>query len=471
MMIAQKISYNIIFVGTSKLISIGIALFAIGLLSRYLGTAGFGQYILALSYLGLLMALADMGLHAITTREISRDGANENEIINKVFTLRVLLTGAIFVLATAMIALSPIVQQEKNAIFVVVGAFFFSSTYSLLNAVFQKHLSMDRVAIAELCGKCVQMGTILALVKLELPFIFSVIAVFLAMVTNFVLIVSFARRYIKITFDWDVAYWKDFLRKSYPLGISAVATFLYFKVNAIILSQYQPMEAVGIYGAAYKIIETIIFFPAMVIGLVLPLLSRYIFSDQMLFDKTVNATVKFFVVILIPLLSGLYFLAPEAIGLINGPGFENAVGVLQILVFSLIGIFFGHLFMSTAIAANLQNLLTKILVMTAVLNVALNFYLIPRFSYVGAAASSVITEFFVMGVVYFMLRKKTDFILRLQKPFLYLVALGIIIVINVAIPINAFAAAFLGVIAYGAFILWAKLITLEDLKSIKPSTR
>ncbi len=470
-MITQKISYNIIFVGTSKLISIGIALFAVGLLSRYLGTEGFGRYILALSYLGLLMALADMGLHAITTREISREGADENSIVNKVFTLRVLITGTIFILAVAAVALTSMDAQEKGAIFVIAGAFFFSSTYSLLNAVFQKHLSMDRVAIAELCGKCVQMGTILALVKLELPFIFSVIAVFLAMLTNFFLVFTFVRKYIKISFDWDPSYCKEFLKKSYPLGISAVATFLYFKVNAIILSQYQPIDDVGIYGAAYKIIETIIFFPAMVIGLVLPLLSRYIFTHKELFRKTINATVKFFVVILIPLLSGLFFLAPEAISIINGPGFENAVQVLRILVFSLIGIFFGHLFMTTAIAAHLQLLLTKILVLTAIFNIALNFYLIPRYSYTGAAVSSVITEFFVMGVIYYMLRKKTGFALYLHKPFLYIIGIIIIVMINMFLPANPFVAAFFGIMAYGAFVLWAKLITMDDLKSIRPSVK
>ena len=82
--------------------------------------------------------------------------------------------------------------------------------------------------------------------------------------------------------------------------------------------------------------------------------------------------------------------------LIGGSGYEESVLVLKILAFAMAFIFFGSFFTNVIIAGNQQKKLIAILFFCAVFNIALNLYLIPRFSYDGAAVTSSLTEFLVV---------------------------------------------------------------------------
>ncbi len=469
-MITQRISYNILFSSISKIISIGLALYGIRLLTHYLGTDGFGQYTLALAYFGFMMAVSDMGLYTIATREISRDGADENSIMNKVFTLRLTMTISVMLFICGSVFFLPYEDQVKYAIIIMAGAFLFSSSYTVFNGVFQKHLAMDRVALAEFVGKCVQVAVIVAVARLELPFLWAVSSVLFAMISNFVLVFFFLRRYISVRWDWDPAYIIFFLKESYPMGISAIATFLYFKVDTILLSLLKDNSSVGMYGAAYKIIETLIFFPAMVAGLVLPLFSRFMFTQKERLQKTLDTVITFFAIILIPLTAGLYFLSTEIISVIsNVDDFYDSPRILQILAFVLVGIFFGHLFTNMAIAANLQKRLMVIFISLATFNVVANIILIPHYDYLGAAASSVLTEILVAYFVYRAISKHVEVRIRLQKPLLLLVALVLVFALYIYGPFGGFVKGVYVTALYGVFILAVGIVTKDDLRRIRPS--
>ena len=180
------------------------------------------------------------------------------------------------------------------------------------------------------------------------------------------------------------------------MGISAFITFLYFKMDTIILSILKGSEAVGIYNMAYKIIENITFFPAMIIGLVLPLFSLHIFTDKKSFKKIADKIAKIFFLLVVPLVAGTMFLSEEIISIIGGSDFVISANVLRLLIVALAFIFFGHFFNTILLSANLQNKLMKILAFCAAFNIVLNMILIPKYSYNGAAIVSVLTEFLVV---------------------------------------------------------------------------
>lgn len=470
-MIAQKIAYNVLISGLAKVLSIALALFAIGLLTRYLGPEGFGKYTIALAYFGFLMALGDLGLHSIATREISRKDANEEEIISKIFTLRVLVSTVIFALLSIFVWFLPYGREVQTAIFIIGGAFIFSSSYSLLNGIFQKNIAMDRVALAEIIGKVLQMGIIVFLVKNDLGFLMSIIAILAAMISNFILIYIFARRYVTITFSYDPRYWKSFLKESFPMGISAMATFLYFKVDTILLSTLQGNDDVGIYGAAYKIIETLIFFPAMITGLVFPLFARYVFTNTKRFIATANTTLKLFTIILIPLIISVQFLSTEIVNLVGGAQFSASAPILQILIFALAGIFFGHLFMNIAIAANLQKKLMFLLIVAALFNIVINIIVIPVYSYTGAAFVSVTTEIVVAFGALWLITKNTPYRIALPHAVGLTVAGSVTIVLYIILTFPPFITALCALVVYTVLILLFQVVTRSELAQIKPSPK
>ena len=190
----------------------------------------------------------------------------------------------------------------------------------------------------------------------------------------------------------DIVFWKKFLQLSLPVGMISIVSFAYFKMDTILLSVLQGSSDVGIYNAAYKIIENLTFFPAMIAGLVLPLFSRYIFSEPEKFRLVANKTFKVFAASVTPLVVGGFLLAEPLVLLLGGEEFQTAALPLRILIFSLGAIFFGNFFNAILIAGNLQKRLLAVLFVIALLNITLNIFLIPIFSFMGAAAVSLATE-------------------------------------------------------------------------------
>lgn len=413
-----KLVFNIVFNSATKVVSTLLALFALSEITQYLGADGFGRYATALAYFALFGALADLGLFSITAREISRKNADESLILGNVFTLRLLSSLGVVVLAPPIVwFLTPYPDDTKMAIMLTLLAFFLSSSYMVLNGVFQKHLAMYKVALVELFGKVIQVGFILWMIAEDKGFLAIVLSLVVFMGFNFVLVYTLSRAYVKFRLRFDVEFIRSFLKQSLPLGGAVVVTYVYFKLDTILLSFLKSDEAVGIYNGAYKIIENVTFFPAMIIGMVLPLMSRYIFEEREKFLAITNKTLKVFFVLIVPIVVGGFLLSRDIIQIITQEEFESfrdSVGVLQILIFALGLIFLGHLFNAILIVSNHQKRLMQALMVCAVTNIALNIFFIVQFSYYGAAITSVMTELLVVIVTWYLSYRYTGYAPKLD---------------------------------------------------------
>ena len=409
MAIARKIAYNVVFNVITKILSTILALVGIGFITRYLGKEGFGDYSTVLAFFAFFGSAADLGLYSITAREISRQDADEKKIISNALALRLTSSLLVFFVTPIFVYFLPYSNDVKIGILIAAASFVFSTTYMVLNGVFQKNLAMDKVATAEVLGKLLQLFIIILAVKLNLGFIAIIFSVLASMILNFSIVVFLARKYVSLSLQFDFAYWKKFLIESAPLGFSSLVVFIYFKIDTILLSILKTNTEVGLYNAAYKVLENITFFPAMIVGLIFPLLSRHIFSDKQEFSRIANETLKVFAILIVPLVVGTLFLADGVIHLIGGNAFAASANILRLLIFAVVFIFFGNLFNSILIAGNQQKKLILPLVLCALFNITSNLVFIPVFSYNAAAITSVLTEFFVTSAGFYLVLKYIHF--------------------------------------------------------------
>jgi O-antigen/teichoic acid export membrane protein len=466
MAVVRKIAYNVFFNATAKILATVLALVSIGFITRYLGRDGFGDYATVLAFFSFFGSLADLGLYSIATREISRVGADEKKIMGNVFSLRLFSSLTVF-LFSPLVFLLPYSHELKIGIIIAAASFVFSASYSVLNGIFQKYLVMDRVAITELIGKVIQLSIIILAVKMDWGFSVIISSLLFYMIFNFVVILILSRKYIRFKIEIDFDYWKKFLKESLPMGIAVVITFLYFKTDTIMLSMMQSSSDVGIFNAAFKVIENITFFPAMLIGLILPLTARYIFTDKEKFQNISDKTFKVLLVLIIPVVIGALFLADGIIRLIGGGGFAESANVLRIIIFSLAFIFFGSFFNNVLLAGNLQKKLMIALGFCAVFNISLNFYLIPHYSYLGASYTSVFTEMLVASFGFYLTKKHLKYTPRINN-------LGGMFISGLAMATflfffqgwNLFLAAPASAIVYFASLYLTKSISQEEIKSL-----
>lgn len=467
MIIARKIAYNVLVSSISKILSTILALVSIGFITRYLGKTGFGDYATVLAFFAFFAAVLDLGIYSISTREISREGAPKEKIMGNIVSLRIISSLVVFFLSPLLVSFFPYSPEVKQAIIVVAAAFVFSSAYQVLNGVFQKNLAMDRVAIAELGGKVIQLGTIILAIKLNLGFSWIIASVLFYMIFAAVLIYILSRKYIIITLQFDWKYWKKFLKESYPLGIAVFISFIYFKMDTILLSILRDSADVGIYNAAYKVIENITFFPSMMVGLVFPIMSQNIFTNKKRFLEISNKTLKVFVLLITPLVIGTLFLSEGVIALIGGAGFLESANVLRILVFALVFIFLGNFFNAILVAGNYQKKLMLVLLAAASVNLVANFFLIPLYSYWGASFISVLTELIVASGTGFLAYYYVKYVPQVEN-FGSIILSGAIMVIFLLFSFryNFFLVGTGSVFVY-IFSLWlTKAVRTEEITSI-----
>ncbi len=466
-MLARKIAYNVFANAIMKVLATMLALISIGFLTRYLGQAGFGDYATVLAFFAFFNALADLGLYATATREISRPQANEKEIISNVFTLRLVVSILILLITPFIIYFFPYSYQIKLGIFTVAIAFIFSSSYMVLNGIFQKRLIMDRVALIEFLGKIVQVSFIILVIWKKLSFNWIIFSLLLFSFFNFSLITFLARRYVKFNLKINWQYWKKFLKMSLPMGGATLITFFYFKTDTILLSLLKGSQAVGVYNGAYKIVENITFFPGMIMGLVLPLISRYIFTKKEKFKQISDKTFKVFFLLVIPLVIGSWFLASNIVLIIGGKEFLSSAPILRILIFSLAFIFFGNLFNNILLAGNMQKKLMQVLFFCAFFNVFANILFIPLYSYWAAAVISLITEAMVVFLTAYLTKKYLNYIPSLNNLSKFILSGAIMAFFLYLSPYHNFIFLLIGSsILYFLMLYITQAITKEEILSI-----
>ena len=177
----------------SRLLLGGISLIVVGLLTRTLGPAGYGQYSLIFAYHFIFTALADLGLYTILVREISRPQADERKIVSNIFGLR--LTAVVLLLAVAVLAVQWLPYPTEVKLGILIASLFSigSSLVQVLTGVFQKYLKLYYVSAADVVSRLVQLFLLILVVNYRpglLPFIW-VVAV--SEIIHFALVFVFAR--------------------------------------------------------------------------------------------------------------------------------------------------------------------------------------------------------------------------------------------------------------------------------------
>jgi O-antigen/teichoic acid export membrane protein len=404
----QKISYNLGIAAISRFIVGAIGLVVIGFLTRSLGPAGYGYYNLIFAYLFIFSTVADLGLYTILVREISKVDSGEEKIIaSKLFTLRFIVAVLVLIAADLLVFALPYPFLVKLGILIASLFSIFSSLTQVLTGIFQKHLRLYLVSFADVISRASQLALLIVLIYLKAGLLMFVGAAVFSEIIHFLLTLLFSKSLTRVGISVDFKYWGETLKIALPIAASLVFVLIYFKLDTVLLSLMKPAYDVGVYSIAYKILEAVIFLPAIYVGLVMPLLSRHAFGDRPEFIKTFRKAFNVLSVFALPLAAYIFVLSGEIIRIVGGSGFAPAGPVLKILSIAILMIFFGNLGGNAIVALNLQKKGMWIYLAGAVFNVVANLILIPRYSYFATAWTTVATEILITFWMFWLIKKET----------------------------------------------------------------
>ncbi len=439
-MLAKKIALNTLVSFSARVIGIAIALISTALLTRYLGEKGFGQYSLIFAYLYIFSALSDFGLYSLLNREIGKPGAEEEKVVSSIFTMRAFLLSIILIAGFLIVLFFPYPSLVKIGVGVAVIFYFFSSLAQVISGIFQKYLKTYYLAISEVLSRTINFVLILIFINYNFGILSFVWAMSISALAYFLFNYIFARRLIKFKIKFDFEFSKKIIKDSVILAVSSVFILIYFKLGTVILSFFHSLYDVGVYSLAYKILETLIVFPAIFVGILMPLFSKFFNENKEKFNYSIQSSFDVLMIFLMPMVFGGLLTADKIINLIAKNSFSESVIVFQVLLFAVFFIFLGTLFNALIIVIDKQKSFLKISAAGAILSLALNFVLIPPYSYVGASISTVITELFVSGALFFVLIKNTGYYINFKKTILCFISafLMYFLIKKFLLPFNIF---------------------------------
>lgn len=457
---------------TGRALSVILGIFALGVLTRYLGTEQFGWYTTVMTFLQFFAIIADFGLTLITTQMISEPNARENHLVNNIFTLRLVISTVLFGGACALIWLMPYNTEIKWGVLAASGGVFFISLQNILQGLFQKHLRMEKAAFGDMLGRAVILvGFIIAvLLKMNIMAIFLVHAV--ANGLQFFLLYFFTTRYITLRFAWHAPTIKKILTRSWPIAISMMFNLIYLKADTLILSFSHPQTEVGLYGAAYRVIEVISAVPVMFMGIILPFLTYHWNANKIEFKNYFQNTFDAMALMGLPIAAGGIMVATPLMRAFTGSAFAPSGAYLQILLLALLAIFFGALSGHTIVAINKQRVMVWGYVIDALISFILYLVLIPPFGAQAAAWVTVFSEVFILIMTWYVVWRESRIAPHcktLIKILIACVVMETILYLTRALPL--FVQIGIGACTYICIIFATKAISPASMRALfKPSS-
>lgn len=474
MRLSTKVAYNTIVQIASKIIATALGLIAVAVMARYLGREGFGQYTTIVTFLSFFGIIADLGLTLITVQMISQPNVDENKILSNLFSLR-LISAVIFLgIAPLMVVFFPYEPIIKLGVAIASLSFFFIALNQILTGLFQKNLRMDKVSIAEVAGKIILAAGTILVYYLDLGLLNMLTATVAASAVNFLLHYLFSRRFARIKLCFNFAVWREIAKKSWPLAVTIIFNLVYLKTDTLLLSLIKrPSEIgiiaeVGIYGAAYKVIDVLITLPFMFAGIILPILTaRWAKGEKQGFNNVLQKSFDMMAMFAIPLVVGAQFTAKDIMVLVAGPDFEASGPILRILIAAAGIIFLGCMFAHAVIALDKQKKIIGFYVFTAITAVIGYLIFIPRYSYFGAGWVTIYSELAIALASFYLVWKYSKFLPSL-KPTAKILAASLVMAgaLHLASGWNLFLTLTLATAVYFITLYLFKGITKEDIMSL-----
>lgn len=460
----KKIAKNTTVMLASQLISYVFSFLYIIYAARYLGVEGYGILSFGLSFAAIASIFLDLGLSTLLVREIARDKSILNKYLENITVIKILLAVIVLLLSITIVYFLNYSKEVVEVVFFTSLFYIFGSFSGLFYSVFQAYEKMEYPSIGYALNSILLLiGTLYAISQnfdvLGFAFIFFIVSLTTFIYALLVCGWKFAFPKIRI----NNIFCKFLIKEALPLSFTVIFAMIAFRIDTVILSLMKGNEAVGLYTAAYRLMEVLIFIPAVFTTSIFPVFSRYHVSSQESLKMSFKMSFKYLNLLGFPIAVGITLLADKIILLIYGSEFIPAILILKIVIWTIPIIFLTYTFGILMVSINKQNLYMKIILVSMIFNIIMNIIFIPGFSYIAASIITILTELISFVLFFYYLSKficKVPIHSVVIKPAIASVIMGIFIAI---FDTNLFLIIPLAVIVYIISLFILKTFSDEDM--------
>jgi O-antigen/teichoic acid export membrane protein len=372
---------------------------------RFLGGDTFGELVFVLSFVALVGFPIEFGFNQQIVRDVAQDPSRALRYPLNVVLLKLALWAALF---GASLYLSSALRfnHDEHYLLLMCGiTLLIDSINSIFGAVQTAAHRQTFPAVGGVIEK--GLGALVAIIWLRLGGGIEAAGVALVggAVAGIIWQLVWFVRLVGLRFQLDLRLMGDLVRQSIPFLTYGVLGVIYYRIDTVLLEVLTSTATVGVYGAAYRLFDTLAFLPNIVIVAVMyPVMATLSLNSEPQFKLAVEKSVNFLLVAGIPIMVGLIVAAPNILGfLYHRSDFAGSVPVLRALAPGLAILYLNTLWTTMLMSLKLEKRLPWMAGVALIFNVGGNLLLIPRLAGVGAAIMTSITELLLMGLALAML--------------------------------------------------------------------
>lgn len=458
------------YLGTDAIIKLMSFVFNVYIV-RQLGDERFGFFSTALAYAGIFSIIGDLGMTQYATREIARGRRQADELFWNLVIIRLILSviATVFITASAYFVAGYRPEMVLGIFLVCIGFFL----HAFLGPVKIILSGRERVDFVSMLNTVIQIFFVTAgtwvLIR-GYTFHSLIVASYagapVAAFAGALVIRRLKLATLKLRITPGI--WLGLLKFSLPFAFITFTILAAKDLDTVLLSLWRSPEEVGWYKAAYNLIFKLLFIRSALLSTLSPQMSRYYGVSKNRVAKTFNTSFKILWAFSFPVAIGATLLAKPFIIWLYTPEFEKSAIVLAILIWALPFLNLSSLCGSVTTATDKEKKAVRVYVAAALLNLVTNLVAIPIWGYVGAAASTVLTEIVALGLFYAVLHREfplTDIKNTLLKPAVAGLVMGGSILFLLNQPLGVVVG--VGAVVYGGTLLALKPLNQAELEIIR----
>jgi O-antigen/teichoic acid export membrane protein len=449
---------------SQTIVNLIVALMAVGILritTHQLGPSDYGLFALVVTYVSLVSLIADLGITAMTTRELSRAGADRSTLFGTAFSSRVALSVlAIPVIIGSAAFLYPDKGSQFHAAIEVMSLdVLFTTVQVTAGTAFSAMVRGHVLAIVTVANRVLYLVGVVFVAVAHGSYLGYICAYVGADFLIAVLLFTMARIEMPFRWSFDVRAWCRTLWTALPLGSIQLIGNVYGWIDSILLSLLRSSAELGFYSVAFNVINVLGAVPSFLMQALIPSLVN---ASSREVHRLVNRAVYVLVCVGAPLAAGGIVLRNDIVLVLAGDRFLPAATPLAILSATLPVTFVQTAIGFTSVAIDRYRPLLIVGAGTLLFNVAINLILIPIYGPIGAASSLLCSEVISLIATYIVFRHLSAVRIEWRALWRPLLASGFVLGLSAARSIlwahqNRYLALIIGgvlvILVYGLVLL------------------
>ena len=370
-------------------------------MARYLGPGDYGILNYAISFGGIFAFIATLGVDGILFRELVKHPNKRDDLLGTGFVLKLTGAGLAFVVANISIFSFESDYVIKFLVLIFSLSFIFQ-VVNIISTFFQSNVQAKQNTKAQITATFITSILKVLAITMHFGLVWIMLIFVLDSLWNGLALLMFYKKsglsIRKWRFDKDLA--KIILKNSWPLMLASAASYIYIKIDQVIVGRLMGTYEVGLYAAAVKIAEAWYFLPGIVCSSLFPAIINAKLANEKIYLKRLLRLYVLMILMAIMIALPISLLAKPIILILFGNTYLTSISILQIYIWSGIGLFLTIAVNQYLMAENMVRTIFFSNMLSMVGNISLNFLLIPIFGLNGAAFASLLSYLIVPAIIF-----------------------------------------------------------------------